>query len=77
MGWTLHPSEGAAGEAANRQFHSSDLAAGWLRTPLFWIERSRQRRQLRELADLNNHLLKDIGVSQEQALREASKPFWR
>jgi len=40
--------------------------------------RSRQRRALREIAESNDfHLLKDIGVSQEEALREAEKPFWR
>jgi uncharacterized protein YjiS (DUF1127 family) len=48
-----------------------------LLTLLFWAGRSRQRRQLGELAELNNHLLKDIGVSQEEALRESAKPFWR
>lgn len=43
----------------------------------FWAGRSRQRRQLGKLAELDNYLLKDIGVSQEEALREAAKPFWR
>jgi len=39
---------------------------------------ARQRRALREIAERNDfHLLKDIGVSQEEALREAEKPFWR
>ena len=57
-------------------------AAGWAvaayRTVIGWIARSRQRRVLREIAESNNfHLLKDIGVSQEEALREAEKPFWR
>jgi uncharacterized protein YjiS (DUF1127 family) len=33
-----------------------------------------QRHDLRELDD---HLLRDIGVTREQARREASKPFWR
>ena len=43
-----------------------------------WLARSRQRRALREIAERNDfHLLKDIGVSQEEALREADKPFWR
>ena len=43
-----------------------------------WIARSRQRQALREIAERNDfHLLKDIGVSQEEALREADKPFWR
>jgi uncharacterized protein YjiS (DUF1127 family) len=43
-----------------------------------WFARSRQRRALREIAERNDfHLLKDIGVSQEEAFREADKPFWR
>jgi uncharacterized protein YjiS (DUF1127 family) len=29
------------------------------------------------LALLDDHLLKDIGVSREDALREAAKPFWQ
>jgi len=41
-----------------------------------WIARSRQRRALSRLID-DRHLLKDIGVSQEEALHEAEKPFWR
>ena len=41
-----------------------------------WIERGRQRRALGELADRNDHLLVDIGLSVEQARREAGKPFW-
>ena len=42
------------------------------------LARSRQRRTLRDIAERNDfHLLKDIGVSQEEALREADKPFWR
>jgi uncharacterized protein YjiS (DUF1127 family) len=39
-----------------------------------WPERRRQRAQLRELED---HLLRDIGVTRGEALREARKPFWR
>jgi len=39
-----------------------------------WIERSRQRHAL-GLAR-NDHLLADIGLSLEQARREAAKPFW-
>ena len=37
-------------------------------------ERRRQRRKLRELED---RMLNDIGVSREDAVREARKPFWR
>jgi uncharacterized protein YjiS (DUF1127 family) len=48
------------------------------RTIARWIARSRQRHALREIAESNDfHLLKDIGVSQEEAFREADKPFWR
>jgi uncharacterized protein YjiS (DUF1127 family) len=32
---------------------------------------------LRELAELDAGRLADIGLSREDALREASKPFWR
>ena len=41
-----------------------------------WMLRAAERRALRELAQ-SGHLLNDIGLSREQALREASKPFWR
>jgi uncharacterized protein YjiS (DUF1127 family) len=44
----------------------------------FWIDRTRQRRALRELAlhELNERWLRDIGVTREQALRESGRPFW-
>jgi uncharacterized protein YjiS (DUF1127 family) len=38
-----------------------------------WLERSRQRRAL---AELDERLLRDIGVTSAQARREAAKPFW-
>ena len=54
------------------------LVAGARSTVGRWFARSRQRRALREIAERNDfHLLKDIGVSQEEALREADKAFWR
>lgn len=39
-----------------------------------WRERARQRRAL---ANLDWRLLRDIGLTAEQALLEANKPFWR
>lgn len=45
--------------------------AGWWRAAL---ERRRQRRALGELDD---HLLRDIGISREQARCESRVPFWR
>ena len=41
-----------------------------------WIERSRQRRALGDIAEID-YLLEHIGVSREEAFREAGKPFWR
>lgn len=66
-----------AGRQIGRQSVSSILVSRWLRTLAVWIDRSHQRRQLGELAELNDHLLRDIGVSREEALREAAKWFWR
>jgi uncharacterized protein YjiS (DUF1127 family) len=44
--------------------------AGIIRT---WFERSRQRRAL---AELDDRLLDDIGLTRSKAQREAAKPFW-
>ena len=60
-----------------RQGHQSNSGSqaarqrGWLG----WAERRRQRAALRDLAE-DTHLLDDLGVTREQALREAAKPFW-
>ncbi|MBL8662167.1 MAG: DUF1127 domain-containing protein [Candidatus Odyssella sp.] len=43
------------------------------RAAVRWAARARQRR---DLADLDAHLLKDIGVTPGQAVRESAKPFW-
>jgi uncharacterized protein YjiS (DUF1127 family) len=75
--WALFSLEIAGGEGRRQQSGSSTSTGGWLRAPLFWIERSHQRRRLGELADLNNYLLRDIGVSRDEALSESAKPFWR
>jgi uncharacterized protein YjiS (DUF1127 family) len=69
------------GAAAGHNVEKNTIAGrthGVRRTIARWIARSRQRRALREIAESNDfHLLKDIGVSQEEAFREADKPFWR
>jgi uncharacterized protein YjiS (DUF1127 family) len=52
------------------------LAAWLLRAielVLSWQEVARQRRSLLELDD---RLLKDIGITRADAQREASRPFW-
>ncbi len=45
-----------------------------LDTLLLWQERVSQRRQLMQM---DERLLKDIGVSRVQARAEFDKPFWR
>ncbi len=39
-----------------------------------WIQRSRQRKQL---SQLEPHLLKDIGLTEEMVAEEIAKPFWK
>jgi len=39
------------------------------------LQRNRQRAALRDLAD-DRHLLDDIGLTRQQAMDEANKPFW-
>jgi len=41
-----------------------------------WIELEKMR-QRRILLDLDDRLLKDIGLTREQAMQEAHKPFWK
>ena len=41
---------------------------------LIWYDRSRERQALLALDD---HLLRDIGLSQADVWREGQKPFWR
>ena len=43
-------------------------------TVLTWHERARERRQLMQLID---RMLSDIGISRAEASGEAEKPFWR
>ena len=43
-------------------------------TIIIWLNRRQGRRDLRELDD---RLLADVGISREDALSEAGKPFWR
>ena len=68
----------APGALSRPKAQLGSLVAGTRSTVGRWFARSRQRRALREIAERGDlYLLKDIGVSQEEALREADKPFWR
>jgi uncharacterized protein YjiS (DUF1127 family) len=46
---------------------------GWLALLATWYQRHTQRY---ELGQLDDRLLADIGLSREQAVAEARKPFW-
>jgi uncharacterized protein YjiS (DUF1127 family) len=52
-------------------------AGGLLATVRGWLARRRRRRSLGELCALDDHLLKDIGVSRPEAMRECAKWFWQ
>jgi uncharacterized protein YjiS (DUF1127 family) len=41
---------------------------------LIWHERAHQRRHLQAL---NDHMLRDIGLTRADVMAESSKPFWR
>jgi len=43
-------------------------------TVILWLERGRSRRVL---ATLDDHQLRDIGVTRAEARLESAKPFWR
>ena len=45
-----------------------------LAVPFVWLERHRERQSLMQLDD---QLLKDIGISRADVFYEADKPFWR
>ena len=77
QGWAIPSREIARGEARHYQSGLLTLIGDGLHALQFWMGRSRQRRQLGELAELNEYLLRDIGISREEAMREATKPFWR
>jgi uncharacterized protein YjiS (DUF1127 family) len=54
-----------------QQIHPA--AAAW-HLVLSWIERARQRQTL---AELDDQMLRDVGITRVEAAREAGKPFWR
>ena len=43
------------------------------RTISSWLARSRQRKAL---AELDDRLLRDIGITRTEARKEAARPFW-
>jgi uncharacterized protein YjiS (DUF1127 family) len=41
------------------------------------LEALERRRERRMLLELDERMLRDIGISRADALREAGKPFWQ
>ena len=52
----------------------ASLSGRWAYMFRIWRDRVRQREALKRLDD---RLLDDVGLSREQARREAAKPFWK
>lgn len=52
---------------------TEEVFTGILETLLRWQDLSMQRRRLLEL---DAYMLKDIGISRADAVREARRPFW-
>ena len=53
---------------------AASLMAGLVRTVLGWQERASQRHNM---IGLDDHVLKDVGLSRADIEGEAAKPFWR
>jgi uncharacterized protein YjiS (DUF1127 family) len=53
------------------------VAAWWRHCEAWYRAALERRRQRIALARLDDHLLRDIGVTQAVAAAEAAKPFWR
>jgi len=51
-----------------------DLVVLAFRVVTHWSDRARQRRAL---AELDDRLLEDAGITRAQVAREIRKPFWR
>jgi uncharacterized protein YjiS (DUF1127 family) len=52
------------------------VAAGFIRIVMMALELSDTARQRRRLLELDDHLLKDIGLSRADVELEYSKSFW-
>lgn len=65
LGARLSPDHGSLGGA---------LVVRAIQTLRTWHQRARGRT---ELLRLDDHILRDVGLTREQVLAETRKPFWR
>lgn len=77
MAHTIETKLGGAGSAPVKPLRALGkvrcVVVKCLQTITIWQERAEQRHAL---AELNDHMLKDIGVSHSDAYKEVRKPFW-
>lgn len=68
----------AVNSGAYAGFHGDGSGSSWLPRPigivLLWLERRRQRQTLDQLDD---RMLKDIGLNRVDVIHEIEKPFWQ
>jgi uncharacterized protein YjiS (DUF1127 family) len=60
--------------ASPRAGTSRHILSNWVRTIEVWLIR---KQGWQDLSLLDDRLLDDIGISREDALYKAGKPFWR
>ena len=53
--------------------HALSEGKSWFKQAKLMADRAKQRR---ELLNLSDHQLDDIGLTREQVITEARKPFW-
>ena len=71
---TSHPLGIAASRQGGATSRFSRAIGVIVRTAMMWTERRGSRR---DLAELDAHLLRDIGLTKAEAAEEAAMPFWK
>ena len=67
-------SDGTAAFTAPRSTKLSAMLSEALATPRLWARRRHERASLQQLDD---HLLRDIGLDRSRVDEMAARPFWR
>jgi uncharacterized protein YjiS (DUF1127 family) len=65
---------GSARTRHSRRYRINDAVQRGLATLKLWARRIRERR---ELARLDDRMLKDIGITRADAMFASEKPFWK
>ena len=67
------------GDRIRRRLHTLVLSIRTLQSQALYRqyrERMRYRSDLRRLLKVGRYMIEDVGLSYEQVVREATKPFW-